>query len=140
MFSSKGWDEEEKRLAKIAIVFDEEIRKGMDEVGFEMRDIARDEAPYATGTLKRSIKFDGTEREGETYKAVLYSNLEYAPHVEYGHRQEVGKYIPALGKTLVKRYIKGFYFMQKGKEAGKKQLKPAMVRAIKRAKERLEYV
>ena len=137
-FDNKGWTEEEKKLTEIGIVFDEEIRKGMNEVGFEFRDVARDAAPYKTGSLERSIKFDGTEKEGDSYKATVYSNLEYAPHVNYGHRQEAGKYIPALGKTLVKRYIKGFYFMEKGKEAGKEKLKTEMVIALKRAKERLK--
>ncbi len=25
---------------------------------------------------------------------------EYAPHVEYGHRQEVGRYVPDIGQAL----------------------------------------
>lgn len=38
---------------------------------------------------------------------------EYAPHVEYGHRQEVGRYVPAIGKRLVKSWVPGQYFLRK---------------------------
>lgn len=38
---------------------------------------------------------------------------DYAPHVEYGHRQQVGRYVHAIGKRLVQPYVKGQYFLKK---------------------------
>lgn len=33
-------------------------------------------------------------------------------HVEYGHRQNVGQFVPKLGKRLVKPYVEGQYFLK----------------------------
>ena len=38
---------------------------------------------------------------------------EYAPHVEYGHRQDVGQYVPAIGARLMRAWIPGQYFFKK---------------------------
>lgn len=43
---------------------------------------------------------------------LFYYTAAYAPHVEYGHRQNVGQYVPAIGKRLVRAYIPGQHFLQ----------------------------
>lgn len=37
---------------------------------------------------------------------------DYAPHVEFGHRQEVGRYVPAIKRRLVQPYVHGQYFLR----------------------------
>lgn len=39
-------------------------------------------------------------------KVYVGTNVEYAPYVEMGHRQQVGRYVPALGKRLVAPEVK----------------------------------
>ena len=38
--------------------------------------------------------------------------VAYAPYVEYGHRQTPGRYVPAIGKRLVKSWVEGQHFLK----------------------------
>lgn len=64
--------------------------------------------PIDTGELRISASMS----EVPGGYSVGYTS-EYAPHVEYGHRQEVGRYVPAIGKRLVKSWEPGQYFLRK---------------------------
>ena len=48
--------------------------------------------------------------------AVGYGD-EYAPNVEYGHRQQAGRYVPAIGKSLDHAWVPGQHFLHKTVEA-----------------------
>jgi len=37
----------------------------------------------------------------------VYNNVEYAAHVEFGHRQTPGRYVPAIGKRLKRDFVPG---------------------------------
>ena len=47
------------------------------------------------------------EKSGKTYTITVENNVEYAPYVEYGHRQTPGRYVPAIGKRLKEGYVPG---------------------------------
>lgn len=47
------------------------------------------------------------EKSGKTYTITVENNVEYAPYVEYGHRQTPGRYVPAIGKRLKKGFVPG---------------------------------
>jgi hypothetical protein len=64
--------------------------------------------PVDTGELVGSIRQEVRGGEGE----VGYVK-EYAPHVEYGHRQNVGQFVPKLGKRLKASYVPGQKFLQR---------------------------
>lgn len=38
--------------------------------------------------------------------------IHYAPHVEYGHRQKAGRFVPVLGKRLKASFVPGQYFLR----------------------------
>ena len=38
--------------------------------------------------------------------------MDYASYVEYGHRQEPGRYVPVLGKRLKKSWVQGRHMLQ----------------------------
>ena len=59
--------------------------------------------PRASGELRISMSIQG--------KAVGYAS-EYAPHVEYGHRQTPGRFVPAIGKRLKASYVPGQHFLR----------------------------
>lgn len=46
-------------------------------------------------------------RSGQIYVIEVVNPVEYSSYVEFGHRQTPGRYVPALGKTLVKGWVEG---------------------------------
>lgn len=69
------------------------------------------------GTLQGKWNVKRARKSGNTYTADVINNTEYASYVEYGHRQEVGRYVPAIGKRLVQPYVPPKYFVKKTEEA-----------------------
>ena len=61
--------------------------------------------PVDRGHLRRNWFTTKARRSGKHYRAEIYNNIEYAPYVENGHRQEVGRYVPAIGKRLVRSFV-----------------------------------
>src|SRR5699024_8062406 len=58
------------------------------------------------GELRKSA---GVDLKSET----MGYTKDYAPHVDYGHRQKVGRYVHAIDKRLVQHYVKGQYYLRK---------------------------
>lgn len=56
--------------------------------------------PVDTARLRSSITQLTTDDEGK-----VTTNVAYAPFVEYGHSQEVGRYVHAIGKRLVAPFV-----------------------------------
>lgn len=78
----------------------------------EMADGLRSSTPRQTGSLVNSMRQEVTGATGR----VGYLQ-DYAPHVEYGHRQTPGRYVPKLGKQLKASYVEGQHFLQAAVEA-----------------------
>lgn len=72
----------------------------------EMAEDLKASTPRDTGGLVNSLRQEVTDTEG-----YVGYNAEYAPHVEYGHRQQVGRYVPKLGKRLKAPYVEGRHFL-----------------------------
>lgn len=51
-----------------------------------------------------------------SYTITLTNPTYYASYVEYGHRQTPGRYVPAIGKRLVKSWVEGQYFLKISEE------------------------
>lgn len=49
--------------------------------------------------------------DGNTYTVTLTNPVEYASYVEYGHRQQPGRYVPAINARLKKSWVEGRFFM-----------------------------
>lgn len=50
-------------------------------------------------------------RMGNNYIIIIENPVKYASYVEYGHRQEPGRYVPALGKRLKESWVEGKYML-----------------------------
>ncbi|AGF56460.1 hypothetical protein B0P06_005271 [Clostridium saccharoperbutylacetonicum] len=63
-----------------------------------------------TGNLRRSATSGEIEIQGKIHSIEVGYNLNQAPYAdayENGHKQEKGRYVPAIGKKLVKEYVPG---------------------------------
>lgn len=63
------------------------------------------------GTLKRAWKASHVQQIGNSYVISVFNNTLYASYVEYGHRQEPGRFVPAIGKRLKKSWVPGKFMM-----------------------------
>lgn len=68
---------------------------------------AKAAAPRDTGGLANSVRVEVDGSRGRVGYAA-----EHAPHVEYGHRQTPGRYVPAIGKRLKASYVPGQHFFR----------------------------
>lgn len=59
-----------------------------------------------TGALKNNW-VSNIIKEGDIYKIEVINPLEYAEFVEFGHRQQPGRYVKAIGKRLKKGWVEG---------------------------------
>ena len=50
-------------------------------------------------------------KSGNNYTVEIINPVKYASYVEYGHVQEPGRFVPAIGKTLKKSWVNGKYFL-----------------------------
>lgn len=63
------------------------------------------------GNLRRNWYITDVKKKGKDLYIEIYNPIEYAPYVEYGHRQEVGRYVPALGKRLKEPWVEGKFML-----------------------------
>jgi len=68
--------------------------------------------PGPSKQLKRNWFPGDLKYTGNTLTVEVHNNLEYAPHVEYGHRQTPGRYVPAIGKRLKRDYVPGKHMLE----------------------------
>lgn len=80
----------------------EAINNALEIIGNMAADYAAGLAPVDTGNLKNSITSEVSQGEKAVY---VGTNVEYAPSVEFGHHQQVGRYVPAIGKRLVREFV-----------------------------------
>lgn len=66
---------------------------------------------YVGGNLRRSWQIGNVVRKEDHYEIEIFNSAEYASYVEYGHWQQPGRYVPALGKRLKANWVKGRFMM-----------------------------
>lgn len=73
-----------------------------------------DAETYAKDNLKRNRSVDtGNLRNSVTHKRfdskteIVGSAVKYAPYVELGHHQQPGRFVPAIKKRLVRKFVPG---------------------------------
>ena len=108
------------------IIYDEFYNTGIECVA----EIKANE-PVVTGNLRRSITSGEVELNGNEYSMAVGSSLSYARYVEEGHKQDVGKYVPAIGKKIKKEFVPGNHVIKDSVDLHQSKL-------IKRIQERVE--
>lgn len=72
----------------------------------------KQKTPVISGHLRRNWQIGQVIKNGDYYEIEVFNPIEYAEFVEYGHRQEVGRYVPALGKKLKQPYVEGQHMLR----------------------------
>ena len=67
--------------------FDMEAEKSLGRVASRLINKVKLKTPVDSGVLRRSWR---AKKDGELAR-VIYNNVHYAPHIEYGHRTRGGK-------------------------------------------------
>lgn len=124
----------------------EDIRKEMQRKLQQTKDIILDEmeekstmcvgeiqsrTPVKSGNLRRSMTHGRIEILNKAYKVRIGSALPYAQAVEEGHFQEVGRYVPAIGKKLKKAFVPGKHMISNSIEIYQKELQKSIQHRIK---------
>lgn len=94
----------------------------------ELGTAAKAAAPRDTGGLANSVRVDVSGGRGR----VGYT-AEHAPHVEYGHRQTPGRYVPAIGKRLKASFVPGQHFFKPCVERARSNFKRRIREALQEA-------
>lgn len=67
-----------------------------------------------TGSSKNAKEWANSlnvNKVGEVYQIEVVNPVHYASYVEYGHRQEPGRFVPAIGKRLVNSWVDGAFML-----------------------------
>ena len=69
------------------------------------------------GTLRNNWKVKNTvTKNGIVYEIEIFNPVEYASYVEYGHRQQVGRFVPQIGKRLKSGWVEGTFMLKISEE------------------------
>lgn len=81
-----------------------------------------------TSNLLNSISHAQMDENTE----VIGTNVKYAKYVEFGHWQEPGRYVPAIGKRLVRDYVPAKPFLRPAAEGHRQEYKEVFERVLKK--------
>lgn len=91
------------RVNACQTAIDKAIRRALEICGGKAESYAKKLCPVDTGNLRNSI----THTLESDFVEAIGTPVEYAPYVEFGHHQEVGRYVAAIGARLVADYVPG---------------------------------
>jgi hypothetical protein len=115
----------------------DEVKNGffdkiLNRLGGETLRKVKKKTPVREGTLKKNWGISEVEHNGDTWQFSVYNNTKYAPYVEYGHRQTPGRYVPAIGKKLVKRWVNGKFMLRDTMKEIEPEVKPYLEAQIEK--------
>ena len=91
-YSFDGLDALERQLSRmIERDYPEEFRRMVLQIAYELQGRVKERTPHVTGRLQDSWKVGPIRKEGDAYTVEVYTNVDYAEPVEYGHRTRGGK-------------------------------------------------
>lgn len=88
---------------------DRKVDKTLTMIGLQAVGYAQEYAHVDTGNLRNSIQ---SEVDMSDDSVVIGTDVEYAPYVEFGHLQEVGRFVPKIKKRLVQPKAPAYPFLR----------------------------
>lgn len=90
----------------------------------------------ASEHMRRSWGAEDVKKSGLGYSVKVYNSASYASYVNDGHRQKPGRFVPAIGKRLVKSWVDGKFMAEaaerKTKRVSKRLLSHIIVNYLTR--------
>lgn len=94
---------------------------------------ANTEAEAESGNVPNAMTYAAglsVESSGSTHKITITNPVHYASYVENGHRQQPGRYVPAIGKRLKKSWVEGQFMMAKAEIEVKAEIPAVLQRRL----------
>ena len=88
----KALDERIEQLSKVDM--DAFYREAANDLAGRLLSKVKKRTPAVYGTLRDAWAIMPVGHRGDHYTVVVLNNLKYASYVEYGHRQQPGRFIP----------------------------------------------
>ncbi len=114
-YSFEGLDKLEQQLSRmIEQEYPAEFEKMVLQVAYELQGKVKEKTPKRTGYLQDNWKVGKIQRFGGEYYIEVYTNVDYAEPVEYGHRTRggrgfvPGKHMMQLSLEEVAAYLPGY--------------------------------
>ena len=79
---SGDWEKLAQKLEKLSTATPQKVETALKQVAEETIKEVKEETPADTGQLRMGWH----RKNGEGLKQIIYNNVEYVNHVEYGHR------------------------------------------------------
>lgn len=95
--------EEQRRLQRA-------VDETLDEGAIECVGEIQSRTSVITGNLRRSATYGDKKKEGNISSVKVGYDMNQAPYAdayENGHKQQVGRYVPAIGKKLKVSFVPG---------------------------------
>ena len=134
-------DVDVSQLEELANRFDRFARQGIDRICIDCAKVialrllrkVKLRAPVDSGRLRDSWRIEDVRKVNDEYIVEILNSLEYASYVENGHRQEPGRFVPAIGKRLVKSYVPGKYMLRISEQEVQKEADKLVQNRIEKA-------
>lgn len=88
------------------------IDETLEEAATECVAETQSRTPVKTGNLRRAWTHGKVQVDGNIHYVDITNPLEYAAAIENGHKQQVGRYVPAIGKRLKVAFVPGRHMLK----------------------------
>ncbi|QEK11692.1 HK97 gp10 family phage protein [Crassaminicella thermophila] len=96
-FRINGLDSFERALLEtIKVKFPQEIEKELQRLALDLEGTIKRRTPVDTGRLRGSFTTGRVKKIGGEWYIEVGTNVEYAEHIEYGHRTANGGFVPGI--------------------------------------------
>ena len=142
---------------------EEAMMKAARMIGGSVEGHAKELCPYDTGLLRNSItfaiggeapaiggyvadrpdnegvvrsgKYEGSAPADDPGKVSVYigTNVEYAPYLELGHSQQVGRFVPAIKKRLKAPWVAARPFLRPALENNRQEIEQILLNCLENA-------
>ena len=126
-----------RRIERAVEIVDDLFKEALGQMALDFLRKVKDRTPQRTGLLKDRWKIGAIVKKGDDYMIEVFDDTEYASFVEDGHRQKVGRYVPAIGKRLVKPWVEGRFMMKLTADEIEQEMPKYMERLEKKLAEEL---
>lgn len=126
-----------RRIERAVEIVDDLFKEALGQMALDFLRKVKDRTPQRTGLLKDRWKIGAIVKKGDDYMIEVFDDTKYASFVEDGHRQKVGRYVPAIGKRLVKPWVEGRFMMKLTADEIEQEMPRYMERLEKKLAEEL---